>query len=120
MIARYVPTRMSGFMMGAYFVAIGVSQYLGSIVANFAHISSNDLSPVQSLPTYIKLFGELGWLATGGAMLAFLLLPFTRNFSRQHRACAEMQCDGSNVLVSTCRGRPETPPPAAQHNSQPH
>ncbi|MFP3656606.1 MFS transporter, partial [Burkholderia sp. SIMBA_052] len=27
MIARYVPARMSGFMMGAYFVATGVSQY---------------------------------------------------------------------------------------------
>ena len=36
MIARYVPARMSGFMMGAYFVATGVSQYLGSVVANFA------------------------------------------------------------------------------------
>ena len=34
MIARYVPARMSGFMMGAYFVATGVSQYLGSVVAN--------------------------------------------------------------------------------------
>ena len=38
MIARYVPARMGGFMMGAYFVAVGMSQYLGSVVANFAHI----------------------------------------------------------------------------------
>ena len=38
MIARYVPARMGGFMMGAYFVAVGVSLYLGSIVANYAHI----------------------------------------------------------------------------------
>ena len=38
MIARYVPARMGGFMMGAYFVASGLSQYLGSVVANFAHI----------------------------------------------------------------------------------
>ena len=29
MIARYVPARMGGFMMGAYFVATGISQYLG-------------------------------------------------------------------------------------------
>ncbi|MEP6510736.1 MAG: oligopeptide:H+ symporter, partial [Dokdonella sp.] len=28
MIARYVPARMGGFMMGAYFVATGISQYV--------------------------------------------------------------------------------------------
>ena len=33
MIARYVPARMGGFMMGAYFVASGVSQYLGGLGA---------------------------------------------------------------------------------------
>ena len=38
MIARYVPARMGGFMMGAYYVASGISQYLGSVVANFASI----------------------------------------------------------------------------------
>ena len=39
MIARYVPARMGGFMMGAYFVATGISQYLASVVANFASTS---------------------------------------------------------------------------------
>src|SRR6185437_8949459 len=34
-VARYVPARMGGFMMGAYFVASGVAQYLGGIVASF-------------------------------------------------------------------------------------
>ncbi|HET6631889.1 MAG TPA: oligopeptide:H+ symporter [Rhodanobacteraceae bacterium] len=38
MIARYVPARMGGFMMGAYFVASGVSQYLGGVVSTFASI----------------------------------------------------------------------------------
>lgn len=38
MIARYVPGRMGGFMMGAYFVASGISQYLGTWVATIAGI----------------------------------------------------------------------------------
>jgi POT family proton-dependent oligopeptide transporter len=38
MIARYVPLRMGGFMMGAYFVATGISQYLGWVGANSASI----------------------------------------------------------------------------------
>ncbi|HET7930690.1 MAG TPA: oligopeptide:H+ symporter [Rhodanobacteraceae bacterium] len=37
-IARYVPARMGGFMMGAYFVASGVAQYAGGFVANYASI----------------------------------------------------------------------------------
>ncbi|HEY2347253.1 MAG TPA: oligopeptide:H+ symporter [Xanthomonadaceae bacterium] len=38
MIARYVPARMGGFMMGAYFVASGISQYFGGMVANLASV----------------------------------------------------------------------------------
>lgn len=38
MIARYVPARMGGFMMGAYFVASGISQYLGGMVSTIASV----------------------------------------------------------------------------------
>ena len=85
MIARYVPARMGGFMMGAYFVATGVSQYLGSVVANFARMPSNELSALQSLPLYTRLFFGLGWLAAGGAVVAIVLLPFMSKLSRDHQ-----------------------------------
>ena len=54
MIARYVPARMGGFMMGAYFVASGISQYLGGVVANFASIPSKledllKMAPAQGM-----------------------------------------------------------------------
>ncbi|MDR5830930.1 oligopeptide:H+ symporter [Caballeronia sp. LP006] len=84
MIARYVPARMSGFMMGAYFVATGVSQYLGSVVANLARMPSGSLDAVQSLPLYTHLFFGLGWLATAGAAIAFILLPLLNKLSREH------------------------------------
>jgi proton-dependent oligopeptide transporter, POT family len=89
MIARYVPVRMSGFMMGAYFVATGVSQYLGSVVANFAQMPSGSLEPIQSLPLYTRLFFGLGWLATGGAVIAILLLPLLGRLSRAHQRAVE-------------------------------
>ncbi|HVC01910.1 MAG TPA: peptide MFS transporter [Steroidobacteraceae bacterium] len=50
MIARYIPQRMGGFMMGAYFVAVGISQYLGGIVANFASIPSRISQIVKMVP----------------------------------------------------------------------
>jgi proton-dependent oligopeptide transporter, POT family len=89
MIARYVPARMSGFMMGAYFVATGVSQYLGSVVANLAKMPAGDLDPLMSLPLYTKLFAELGWLAAVGAVVAILLLPLMGKLSRAHQESAE-------------------------------
>ncbi len=51
MIARYVPERMGGFMMGAYFVASGISQYLGGVVANFASVPKNITDPLETLPS---------------------------------------------------------------------
>lgn len=90
MIARYVPARMSGFMMGAYFVATGVSQYLGSVVANFAKMPAGNLDPIESLPLYTHLFDGLGWLAAAGALLAILLLPVMGRLSRAHQRSNEV------------------------------
>jgi POT family proton-dependent oligopeptide transporter len=85
MMARYVPARMGGFMMGAYFVATGISQYLGGIVANYASVPDNITDPLQSLPIYTSLFNKLGFVAAGGAVLAIALLPILKKLSQSHR-----------------------------------
>ena len=59
MIARYIPERMGGFMMGAYFVATGISQYLGGVVANFASLPSRVAQIVKAVPTR-----GAGWVST--------------------------------------------------------
>ena len=101
MIARYVPARMGGFMMGAYFVATGVSQYLGSLVANMARMPSGDLDPLRSLPLYTHLFVWLGWLATGGAVVATLLLPLLSKLSRAHLDAVLASNDGKGARLGT-------------------
>jgi len=85
MMARYVPARMGGFMMGAYFVATGISQYLGSVVANYASIPQNLTDPLESLAIYTSLFNKLGFLAVAGTVLAILLLPLMKKLSASHR-----------------------------------
>jgi proton-dependent oligopeptide transporter, POT family len=72
MIARYIPARMGGFMMGAYFVAVGISQYLGGVVANFASIPGRIADIVRMAPTQ----GVNGILAHYPQALALTLDDF--------------------------------------------
>jgi POT family proton-dependent oligopeptide transporter len=84
MIARYVPARMSGFMMGAYFLASGLSQYLGSVVANFAHIPANIASADVSLAIYTSLFNRLGFVGIACTVIAIAILPMMNKLSVSH------------------------------------
>ncbi|QJE01749.1 MFS transporter [Massilia forsythiae] len=86
MIARYVPERMGGFMMGAYYVAVGISQYLGGVVANLASVPSNVTDPVQTLPIYTSLFNKLGLGALACTVIALLALPLVRRLTATHQA----------------------------------
>jgi POT family proton-dependent oligopeptide transporter len=88
MIARYVPARMGGFMMGAYFVASGLSQYLGSVVANFAHVPENITNPLESLAIYTSLFNKLGFAGILCTLIAICMLPLMKKLSASHSDAA--------------------------------
>ncbi|TAM92172.1 MAG: MFS transporter, partial [Rhodanobacteraceae bacterium] len=83
-VARYVPARMGGFMMGAYFVASGVSQYLGGKVATFASVPSTITDPVQMMPIYTRLFNWLGVAGIVCTAIALAVLPIMRYLDAQH------------------------------------
>jgi POT family proton-dependent oligopeptide transporter len=86
MVARYVPARMSGFMMGAYFVATGISQYLGGVVANYASVPSDITDPLQTLPIYTSLFNKLGVGAVVCTAIALAALPLMRRLTATHQS----------------------------------
>ena len=83
-VARYVPARMGGFMMGAYFVASGVAQYLGGKVATFASVPSTITDPVQMMPIYTRLFNWLGVAGIACTVIALAVLPIMRYLDAQH------------------------------------
>ncbi|HEX5353760.1 MAG TPA: oligopeptide:H+ symporter [Rhodanobacteraceae bacterium] len=87
-VARYVPARMGGFMMGAYYVSLGVGMYLGSVVATVASVPTNITSAVQTLPVYTGLFNWLGVASIIVAILALAVLPVLRRLDAQHAARA--------------------------------
>jgi POT family proton-dependent oligopeptide transporter len=105
MIARYVPARMGGFMMGAYYVAVGISQYLGSVVANVAHIPENLTDPMQSLMIYTSLFNKLGFAGVACTLIAIAMLPLLGRLSTSHGQAAGAQtgpeASGAQELKAT-------------------
>jgi len=86
MIARYVPARMGGFMMGAYFVASGISQYLGGVVANYASVPQDVTDPIKTMPIYTHLFFWLGVAGVICTVIALAVLPLMSKLSAQHHA----------------------------------
>jgi POT family proton-dependent oligopeptide transporter len=88
MIARYVPARMGGFMMGAYYVGVGISQYLGGLVANFAAVPQNVTDPIQTLPIYTALFTKLGWAGVVCTVIAIVMIWPMKRLSAAHAAHA--------------------------------
>jgi POT family proton-dependent oligopeptide transporter len=83
-IARYVPARMGGFMMGAYYVSLGVGMYLGSVVATVASVPGDITAAAQTLPVYTRLFNELGFASIVVAVLTLAMLPYLRRLDARH------------------------------------
>jgi POT family proton-dependent oligopeptide transporter len=104
MVARYVPASMGAFMMGAYYVATGVSQYLGGLVASYASISSDITSnPVASLPIYTDLFNKLGVAALICTAIAVAVLPVMKRLSEAHRRGTSTPEAAARVATSAAR-----------------
>jgi POT family proton-dependent oligopeptide transporter len=74
--------------MGAYFVASGISQYLGSVVANFASIPEHIDNPLDSLTIYTALFNKLGFAGIACTVIAIAMLPLMNKLSASHSDAA--------------------------------
>lgn len=87
MLSRYTPVRVSAFMMGAFYVAVGIALYVGSMVANLAALPPGlDTMPAaQSLPLYHGLFLNLMLGGAGVTAVVAVLLPVLRRLDQAHR-----------------------------------
>ncbi len=81
MVSRYVGPRLRGFVMGSWFLAVGISQYLGGFVATYAAVPQRVTDPVKTLPLYTHLFYGLGVVAIVGALFATAVVPLMKRLS---------------------------------------
>lgn len=82
MVSRYVGPKLRGFVMGLWFLATGLSQYAGGVVANYASVPQDVTDPLKSLPLYTNLCMNLGWVALIGTVLAIAAVPYMKWLSR--------------------------------------
>jgi POT family proton-dependent oligopeptide transporter len=76
-VTKLSPARMVGLMMGVWFLAASIGNYLAGTAAGFYQDSST---------TLFKLFGSLGLIALAGAVLLFVLLPFLSRLAKEKPA----------------------------------
>jgi POT family proton-dependent oligopeptide transporter len=86
MVSRYILPARRGLMIGAWYLASGIAQYIGSYVANYASVPASVTSPLATLPLYTRLFQVLGWVAAAGTVAALLMLPLLRRLDASHGA----------------------------------
>lgn len=65
---------------------IGISQYLGGVVANLAAVPEGMISAVATLPVYTSLFNKLGVAAIACTLIALAALPLMRRLTATHHA----------------------------------
>jgi POT family proton-dependent oligopeptide transporter len=71
MIARLVPRRVMGVMMGIWFMSTAIAMVLGGYIAAYSNIPKDVVEPLKTLPIYTNLFYKLGIAAL---LFSFLML----------------------------------------------
>lgn len=81
MVSQLVPERSRGIIMGAWFLAMGVSLYAGGAIASLAHVGAGITHATETLPIYMRLFGGLGLAALVCAVAATAAIPALRKLT---------------------------------------
>ncbi|MGA9852583.1 MAG: oligopeptide:H+ symporter [Gammaproteobacteria bacterium] len=78
MVSQLVPERSRGIIMGAWFLGMGISNYVGGAIASLASIPAGIVQSTVTLPIYVKLFAGLGIGALVCAIVLTALIPLLK------------------------------------------
>lgn len=84
MMSRYVSAHYRGFMIGIYFVATGLAQYMGGVIANFASVPADIGDAPLSLAIYSGFFMKMCLTGVGFCALVAVMLPLLLTLQRRH------------------------------------
>ena len=75
MVARLVPQRMMGFIMGAWFMTTAVAMVLGGFVASLTSVPQHVQDHFKSLYIYTHVFLEIGIITLVIAIIMAVVAP---------------------------------------------
>ncbi|MDF2690295.1 MAG: tppB [Gammaproteobacteria bacterium] len=75
MVARLVPQRLMGFIMGAWFMTTAAAMVIGGFIAGWTSVPSDMNIPSQTLPVYTHVFLEIGVVTLIISLLMMGLAP---------------------------------------------
>ncbi|MDR0219438.1 MAG: dipeptide/tripeptide permease DtpB [Enterobacteriaceae bacterium] len=76
MVAAFVPSYLTGFIMGMWFLCTAVASILGSYVATFTAVPAGVTDPLQTLPIYTDVFGKIGIATLVVAVIMACMVPW--------------------------------------------
>lgn len=82
MVSRFVPQRLMGFTMGAWFLCTSIAGIISGYVASLAAVPRNITDPILSLPIYYNLFIKIGLITIGVSILMALFVPALKRLTR--------------------------------------
>jgi len=80
MIAKLVPQKIMGLMMGIWFMATAVAMLLGGYIAAFASIPKEITDPILTLPIYTNLFLKIGVATLVLSVIMALTAPILKRY----------------------------------------
>lgn len=94
MVAKLVPQRMVGFIMGAWFLTTAASGVIGGWVATLTAAPQGVTDPLKTLPIYSKVFFQIGVATAIIAVIMILTVPVLRRLiesedAKQNEAITE-------------------------------
>jgi len=85
MVTKLAPARMTGLVMGAWFLSISFAHYIAGAIAALTGGAGGPLeggatAATESLAIYVGVFGQIAWIAAGTGVLLFFLSPLLRRW----------------------------------------
>jgi POT family proton-dependent oligopeptide transporter len=85
-ITKLSPPKMVGLMMGMWFLASSYGQYLAGIIGSLMALPSDtgkQMTPTESLPIYINIFGKIALAAALCGVLLLILSPWLKKWMKE-------------------------------------
>jgi len=90
MICKLSPARLVSTVMGAWFLATGISMFLASLIAQFTGVGSSGEGkdkfippPIETVHTYGDVFGFIAIAAAVASLICFCLAPLLKKWMHE-------------------------------------